>query len=283
VRSDSSKHQRDVVRREFEKQASNFEAAGSLFRDSSILEWIASHVDVPPGSAILDVAGGTGQLGRHLVQAGGSAVIVDLTDAMLNAGLRAVQEEGRDDVVFVRGDATALPFPDRQFDVVVSRFALHHMDEPGRAIAEMVRVCRPEGSVTLIDMVSGGSRHDELERLRDPSHTSALSRERLVELLRDAGFEGAVVAEREHTMDASRWLGQAHGTPGPVEAALGAEAQGGPPTGLHARLVGGALQITQVWVILAGTAGQGLEPQLPEPESGVLPITPPGKGAGRAV
>jgi hypothetical protein len=32
----------------------------------------------------------------------------------------------------------------------------------------MARVCRLEGSLTVIDMVSGGARHDELERLRDP-------------------------------------------------------------------------------------------------------------------
>src|SRR5689334_4966683 len=112
---ESRSDQREVVRREFTGQAANFERPGSLFRDSSILEWIAQHVDVTPESKILDVAGGTGQLGRHLARAGRTAVIVDLTDAMLAAGLRAVQEEGRDDVVFVRGDATALPFPDAQF------------------------------------------------------------------------------------------------------------------------------------------------------------------------
>ena len=84
-------------------------------------------------------------------------------------------------------------------------------------------------------------------------------------------------------MDAARWLAQAHGEREPVEAALREEARGGPPTGLRAHYAAGALRITQTWVILAGTAGQGLEPQLPEPESGVLPITPPGKGAGRAV
>jgi hypothetical protein len=53
-------------------------------------------------------------------------------------------------------------------------------------------------------------------------------------------------------MDAARWLSQAHGSREPVEAALREEAAGGPATGLRARLVNGALQITQTWVIAAG-------------------------------
>jgi SAM-dependent methyltransferase len=271
--------QRARTRAQFALQSRTFESRDYLFTDEGILGWIEAHAPVRGDDRILDVAGGTGALGRHLVRSAASCVVLDLVPEMLARGAA----HGDRDVLYVQGDATEMPFADSQFDLLVSRFAVHHFDDPAAVFREMERVGVPGARVVVIDMVDGGARHNELERLRDPSHTSALSRERLVELLRDAGFEGAVVAEREHTMDASRWLSQAHGTPGPVEAALRAEAQGGPPTGLHARLVGGALQITQVWVILAGTAGQGLEPQLPEPESGVLPITPPGKGAGRAV
>jgi ubiquinone/menaquinone biosynthesis C-methylase UbiE len=247
--------QREVVRREFTRQASNFEAAGSLFRDSSILDWIAEHVDVSAESKILDVAGGTGQLGRHLAREGRSAVIVDLTDAMLAAGFRSVQEEGRDDVVFVRGDAISLPFPDGQFDVVVSRFALHHMDDPGRAIAEMARVCHDDGSVTLIDMVAGGSRHDELEQLRDPSHTQALPEEELRSLLTAAGREPSQYADRDQAMPLEPWLEQAK-TPEEdrerIRAAFEDEAAGGAETGMRATRADGDLVIRQRWLLLGG-------------------------------
>jgi ubiquinone/menaquinone biosynthesis C-methylase UbiE len=253
--SSSSEQQREVVRREFGRQASNFEASGSLFRDTAILDWIAGHVDVAPGARILDVAGGTGQLGRHLAGEGATAVIVDLTDAMLAAGLRSVTEEGRDDVLFVRGDAAELPFPDGQFDVVVSRFALHHMTDPGRAIAEMSRVCSEDGSVTLIDMVAGGSRHDELERLRDPSHTRALPEEELRSLHAAAGREPSREAERDQAMPVERWLQQAK-TPDlareKIVSAFEAEANGGDPTGLRATLTDDGLTIAQRWVLLGG-------------------------------
>jgi ubiquinone/menaquinone biosynthesis C-methylase UbiE len=253
--SSSSQQQRDLVRREFERQASNFEASGSLFRDAAILDWIAAHVDVRPGARILDVAGGTGQLGRHLAGEGATAVIVDLTDAMLAAGLRSVTDEGRDDVLFVRGDAVDLPFPDGQFDVVVSRFALHHMDDPGGAIAEMARVCRDDGSVTLIDMVAGGPRHDEMERLRDPSHTRALPEEELRSLLATAGREPRREAERDQAMPVEPWLEQAK-TPDvareKIVSAFEAEADGGDPTGLRATFTDDGLTIAQRWVLLGG-------------------------------
>jgi ubiquinone/menaquinone biosynthesis C-methylase UbiE len=251
----SKADQRETVRREFTKQASNFESKSSLFRHGGILEWIAAHVDVPPNARILDVAGGTGQLGRHLARGGATAVIVDLTDAMLATGLGSVQEEGRDDVVFVRGDATELPFPDDQFDVVVSRFALHHMDHQGEAIEEMTRVCRPEGSVTLIDMVAGGPRHDELERLRDPSHTRALPEAELRAALAAAGREPGREAEWEQTMPVEPWLEQAmtpDGARGQIRAALQDEADAGAATGLRAARTDDGLTITQRWLLLGG-------------------------------
>jgi ubiquinone/menaquinone biosynthesis C-methylase UbiE len=247
--------QRETVRREFARQASNFEKSGSLFRDTGILDWIAAHVDVRDGARILDVAGGTGQLGRYLARDGATAVIVDLTDAMLAAGLRSVGEEGRDDVVFVRGDATDLPFPDDQFDVVVSRFALHHMDDPGAAIAEMARVCAPEGGVTLIDMVAGGPRHDELERLRDPSHTRALPEEELRAAFAAAGRETEHEADWEQTMPVEPWLEQAK-TPDDsreqIRTALEMETEGGEATGMHAARTDDDLTVSQRWLLLGG-------------------------------
>jgi SAM-dependent methyltransferase len=203
--------------------------------------------------------GGTGQLGRYLARAARFAVVVDLTPAMLKTGANAAREAGERGVVFVEGDATSLPFAPAQFDLVVSRFALHHIDDVGAAAREMTRVCRPGGTVAVVDMVSEpgdlGRRHDELERLRDPSHVRALREDELVGLLVDAGIAASVVGERRQPLPVVPWLDQA-GPPDDdrehVLTALDAEADGGPPTGLRAHRSADGLAIEHRWLIVAG-------------------------------
>src|SRR5206468_4241441 len=149
---------------------------------------------------------------------------------MLEAGAAALRAAGRRDVAFVEGDATALPFPGEQFDVVVCRFAFHHIDEPARAAAEMARVARPGATVAVVDLVSergdAGARHNELERLRDPSHTRALEAPELLAVLHAAGVEAAVVAERRQPLPVIPWLERAASPDAPraqILAALEAE------------------------------------------------------------
>jgi ubiquinone/menaquinone biosynthesis C-methylase UbiE len=250
---------RDVTRREFARQAASFERAGSLFRAADILEWIGAHVPVTAADVVLDVAGGTGQLGRHLARSAAFAVIVDLTAEMLQTGARSARGAGDRNVVFVEGDATCLPFASEQFDVVVSRFALHHVDDVAAAGREMARVCRPGGAVAVIDLVAQdgavGTRHNELERLRDPSHARALEEAELVAVLADAGVRASVVTERRQELPVAPWLDQS--APGEAErehvlGALEAEAEGGQPTGLLARRDEAGLVMEQRWLIVGG-------------------------------
>jgi SAM-dependent methyltransferase len=244
---------RDVTRREFARQVGEFERPDSFFGDRQVLEWIAAHVPVSPEDVVLDVAGGAGHVGRHLAAGAAFAVVVDLTREMLQAGVAA----GRRNMAFVEGDATALPFADEQFDVVLCRFAFHHIDEPARAAAEMARVARPGATVAVIDMVSqpgeAGARHNELERLRDPSHTRALEESELLAVLGAAGVDAAIVAARRQPMPAVPWLERAASPDAPREqiiAALEAEVAGGKATGLHA--ADDPLRIHQDWVIASG-------------------------------
>jgi SAM-dependent methyltransferase len=232
-----------VTIREFTRQAASFEAPGTHFADPDVLGWIAAHVDVAGEDRVLDVAGGTGQLGRHLARSARCAVVADLTPAMLAEGGRAMREAGRRDVIFVLADAAALPFPDDQFEVVVSRFALHHMSDVGAMIAQMRRVCTPGGTVAVIDMVTDpdavGERFDTLERLRDPSHTVTPRSGELPSLLRAAGIEPTRSSHRDERLVAEPWLDRAQPNAEArttVLQALWTEAQGGEPTGLGATI-----------------------------------------------
>jgi SAM-dependent methyltransferase len=94
------------------------------------------------------------------------------------------------------GDATALPFESGSFDRVTTRYSFHHMPDPAAVLAQMVRVCRPEGRIVVIDATPSPetqAAYDAMELLRDPSHTSALTLDQLREIGRDAGLREVVV------------------------------------------------------------------------------------------
>jgi hypothetical protein len=79
---ESAEFHPETTRREFTKQAENFERPGSIFRDREILEWIGERVPVSSTDLVLDVAGGSGQLGRYLAETASFAVVADLTPEM---------------------------------------------------------------------------------------------------------------------------------------------------------------------------------------------------------
>ena len=120
----------------FTLQASQFEdrTVNHVFRDT---DWLLEAIDLTATDLVLDVAGGTGQVARALAPRVRTAVVLDATRAMVDAGAESAAGEGASNVLFVQGDATALPFTDRSFDVVICRHALHHMLEPQAVVGEM--------------------------------------------------------------------------------------------------------------------------------------------------
>lgn len=225
----------------FTLQASQFEdrAVNHVFRDT---DWLLEAIELTMTDLVLDVAGGTGQLARALSSRVHTAVVLDATRAMLDAGAESAAGEGASNVLFVQGDATALPFTDRSFDVVICRYALHHLLEPQAAVGEMARCVRPGGQLVLVDMVGCGdgtvdALRDELETLRDPSHVSVPTADELATWARATGREVVATVTHDQTYPVDGWLARAHideASAVTINAALDAELDaGGPATGLE--------------------------------------------------
>jgi demethylmenaquinone methyltransferase / 2-methoxy-6-polyprenyl-1,4-benzoquinol methylase len=99
---------------------------------------------LPPGSRVLDLAAGTGDLCRDLTVAGHRPIGVDLSFGMLAAA--------RTSAPLVHADALRLPVPDGAADGVTCGFALRNFVDLGAFLAEVGRVVRPGGRIALLEV-----------------------------------------------------------------------------------------------------------------------------------
>lgn len=134
----------------FELSLDAAEAYESVFVPALFEPWARMLVDaagVGPGDRVLDVACGTGVVARlaaDRVAVGGSVVGLDRNPAML-----AVAKRLRPDIEWCEGDASGLPFLARSFDVVLCQAALMFFPDARKALREMARAIKDDGTVAI--------------------------------------------------------------------------------------------------------------------------------------
>ena len=149
-----------------------------------------------PHVRVLDVACGPGIVACAAAAQAGHVTGIDLTPAMIEQARARQQQSGLTNLAWQIGDATRLPFPDRSFDVVLTRYSFHHMPDPIAVLREMKRVARADGRIVVIDATPSPetqAAYDRMETLRDPSHTSALTLEQLRSLGRETGLREDII------------------------------------------------------------------------------------------
>ena len=126
----------------------------SRYMESSAVEFV-DRLDVVPGTSMLDVACGSGQLALVAARRGATVAGVDIaTNAILAARGRA-QAEGLD-ARFDEGDAEALPYADASFDLVATLYGAMFAPRPELVAAELLRVCRPGGTIAMANWTREG-------------------------------------------------------------------------------------------------------------------------------
>lgn len=122
---------------------------------SSLGPALVAACDIGQGDRVLDVAAGSGNAAIPAARAGADVVASDLTPELLDAGRESAERDGLA-LSWQQADAEALPFSDNEFDVVMSclgvMFAPHHQ----AGADELVRVCRPGGTIGLLNWTPEG-------------------------------------------------------------------------------------------------------------------------------
>jgi SAM-dependent methyltransferase len=140
-----------------------------------VREQVRSFIAPEGDERALDAGTGAGTLALALAPLVREVVGVDLVPELLERA----RDGAPDNVTFVEGDVTKLPFEAGTFDLSCSRRTLHHIARPERAVAELARVTAPGGRVFVDDQIAPvdplvALDLDRFERARDPSHTRTL-------------------------------------------------------------------------------------------------------------
>jgi ubiquinone/menaquinone biosynthesis C-methylase UbiE len=110
---------------------------------------------VTPGTRLLDVGCGAGQLALIAARAGAQVIGCDIaTNWLKRARARAAAE--RLEITFDEGDAESLPYGDAQFDAVISLIGAMFAPRPDLVAAELTRVCRPGGMIAMANWTPDG-------------------------------------------------------------------------------------------------------------------------------
>ena len=245
------------VQSAFTRQAPGFAGDGLTLGREELLRWITGSLPLAPETRALDVAAGTCHLGRGVAPHVRSVAAVDVTPAMLHEARVEATAARLRNLHLVQADAGRLPFPDRHFDLVMCRLALHHFADPGVELAEMARVTRDSGTLAIVDLLSPddaalAERYNTLERMRDPSHTWAVTAGELRSLLGAVGRQVGSWAERDVEVELDPWFDLTRtsvSTRETIVLALERELRGGPPTGMRPRERGGRLSFVQTWAL----------------------------------
>jgi hypothetical protein len=158
-------------------------------RAGADLDLVVEWCEPAEGVKALDVATGGGHVARRLREAGCEVVTLDPSPGM-QADVLAPAEH--------------IPFDDGAFDVVVTRIAPHHFEDIRMAVAELERVSNR--LVVIEDTLYSSERHEQAEKLRDPTHVRNFTEDEWRGFLTEAGLEVEQVEcfEKEHPLD--DWL-----------------------------------------------------------------------------
>jgi len=174
-------------------------------------ELLAHLVAAGPNDRAIDLACGPGTLALRFAKHVRWICGLDLTPAILSRAKATASKDGLQNLVFLLGDAQAIPFVDSSLDLAVTSYSLHHISDPGSVLREMARVVKPGGRVGVLDILvpedpKVRELNHRIEKLRDPSHARSLARSDYEKMMVDAGLRIIATEVRGHPRTFDHWM-----------------------------------------------------------------------------
>jgi ubiquinone/menaquinone biosynthesis C-methylase UbiE len=178
------------VRAQYEQLASIYDVRWRNYI-ASTLTFLSNWEQIDAKSTVLDVACGTGEFERLLLDKNSTQKIIgiDISEKMLNIARRKNQTYSN--VEFYQTSVNSLPFQDYAFDVIVCANAFHYFEQPQIALAEIKRVLKPNGKLIILDWSKDFlicRICDWLLQLFDSAHQQCYTQAELHQLLVAADF-----------------------------------------------------------------------------------------------
>lgn len=174
----------EIIKAQFTKQAAGYT---SVKAHAEALDTLIEMSRVSRKDRVLDLACGSGIVSCAFAKHAGHVTGIDITEEMLEQARKLQAQNKLTNVEWVLGDVDPLKFDSNRFSIVLSRFSFHHFLAYEKVFEEMIRVCEPGGVVMVADVALPSENckaYDEMELLRDPSHTGVLTPEILERLFR---------------------------------------------------------------------------------------------------
>lgn len=246
----------DTVKTSFKKQAEKF--AAYHMSKTEYTDYLIDQIEAKGTEHALEVAAGTCICGRALAPFVRDITCLDLTEEMLAQGRKLAAKCQIKNIYFQTGNAEELPYDSETFDLVITRLSFHHFDSPETPFEEMKRVLKQGGKLVVWDMEAAEENlrtiDDQIEKMRDPSHTRILSRKEFEEM-----FEKDFTLQCEETtlvpVNLKSWM-ELTDTPEDVQEEIAnlmkAELSGGSKTGFSPYMKESQIMFDHRWLLLIG-------------------------------
>jgi ubiquinone/menaquinone biosynthesis C-methylase UbiE len=179
-----------VIRERYDEMAQRYDRRWGTYI-AKTLAFLDRWAAISPEAVVLDIGCGTGEFEKLLLSKHPNQQItgVDISTKMLEIARRKCQAYPK--VAFRAASASALPFSDHSFDVIVSASAFHYFNAPEAALDEMRRILRPGGVMVILDWCKdylSCRLGDIVLKLVDPAYQRCYTKAEFHRILNSAQF-----------------------------------------------------------------------------------------------